>query len=47
MRVWSVAKWFIIVALIIVVFLLAFFWTASYHAERSFERTQIELEKEK
>jgi len=43
MKLWAVAKWFLIVALIIVVFLLAFFWTASYHAER----TQIEMEKEK
>jgi len=46
MRGWSVIKAFLIGLLIVIVLLLAFLITAYYRAERSFERTQIELERE-
>ena len=45
MKLWSIAKQFLAALLLITALLLAFFWIASYRAERSFERTQIEMEK--
>jgi len=47
MRGTNFIKVFLIGLLIVLVFLIAFLMTASYHAERSFERTQIEMKKEK
>ncbi len=35
---------FLIGLLVIIVFLLAFLLTSAYHAERSYERTMIEME---
>jgi len=40
-------KRLLMAVLLIIVFLLAFLMTASYHAERSFEQSMIEMEKEK
>jgi hypothetical protein len=44
MRGTNFIKVFLIGLLIVLVFLIAFFFTASYRAERSYERTMIELE---
>jgi len=47
MRGTNFIKVFLIGLLIVLVFLIAILMTASYHAERSFEQSMIEMEKEK